>query len=103
MGVSHKPSPQTDSSTPLNIDRGYRGKSDDVCTLAYKALCRCLYADFRSMTARAANVRSTCGCERGPPECSTQRFPAGTPQVGQGTDNICLGVSSFFFIEESPF
>jgi hypothetical protein len=42
---------------------------------------------------------------------STQHFPAGTPQVGQGTENNSWGVSSFFFIraecddsrETSPF
>jgi hypothetical protein len=54
------------------------------------------------MASIAKNLRSTCGSERKPPECSTQRFLAADPQVGQGTDNICLGVSSFFFIEESP-
>jgi hypothetical protein len=29
---------------------------------------------------------------------STQHFPAGTPQVGQGTENDSWSVSSFFFI-----
>jgi hypothetical protein len=38
------------------------------------------------------------GFERGAPESSTQRFPAATPHVGQGTEDNCLGVSSFFFI-----
>jgi hypothetical protein len=46
----------------------------------------------------AANFRSTCDSERGLPECSTQHFPAGTPQVGQGTEEICFGVRSLFFI-----
>jgi len=50
------------------------------------------------MAAVAENFRSTCGSERGAPECSTQRFPAATPHVGHGTEDICLGVSSFFFI-----
>src|SRR5216683_5324357 len=34
---------------------------------------------------------------RGAPECSTQRCPASTPHVGQGTEHNCLGVSSLFF------
>jgi hypothetical protein len=50
------------------------------------------------MASEAANVRSMCGFERGAPESSTQRFPAATPHVGQGTEDNCLGVSSFFFI-----
>jgi hypothetical protein len=50
------------------------------------------------MASEAANVRSTCGFERRAPESSTQRFPAATPHVGQGTEDNCLGVSSFFFI-----
>jgi hypothetical protein len=45
----------------------------------------------------AASFLSTCGSERGPPECSTQRSPTPTPQVGHGTDDNCSGVSSFFF------
>ena len=53
---------------------------------------------FLSMASAAENFRSTCGPERGPPECSTQRSPAETPQVGQGTADICSEVSSFFFI-----
>jgi hypothetical protein len=50
-----------------------------------------------SMAPAAASFLSTCGSERGPPECSTQRSPTPTPQVGHGTDNNCSGVSSFFF------
>src|ERR1700682_166225 len=50
------------------------------------------------MSAVAENFRSTCGSERGAPECSTQRFPAATPHVGHGTEDNCLGVSSFFLI-----
>src|ERR1700719_3441471 len=53
---------------------------------------------FLSMASAAENFRSTCGPERRAPECSTQRSPAETPQVGQGTADICSGVSSFFFI-----
>ncbi len=51
-----------------------------------------------SVASTAENFRSTCGSERGAPECSTQRSPAATPHVGQGTEDNCLGVSSFFFI-----
>jgi hypothetical protein len=50
------------------------------------------------MASAAENFRSTCGPERGPPECSTQRSPAAAPQVGQRMADICSGVSSFFFI-----
>jgi hypothetical protein len=45
----------------------------------------------------AANFRSTCGSERGAPECSTQLSPAETPHAGQGTEDNCSGVSSLFF------
>ena len=53
---------------------------------------------FLSMASAAENFRSTCGPERGPPECSTQASPAAAAQVGQGTTEICSEVSSFFFI-----
>src|ERR1700683_4243524 len=53
---------------------------------------------FVSIASTAESFRSTCGSERGAPECSTQRFPAATPHVGHETEDICLGVSSFFFI-----
>jgi hypothetical protein len=33
-----------------------------------------------------------------PPEASMQRLPAGTPHVGQGTEDNCLGVISLIFI-----
>jgi hypothetical protein len=45
----------------------------------------------------AANLRSTCGAERGAPECSSQRSPTAAPHVGHVTPDICLGVSSFLF------
>jgi hypothetical protein len=50
------------------------------------------------MASAAENFRSTCGPERGPPECSTHGSPAAAPQVGQGTTDICSEVSSFRFI-----
>jgi hypothetical protein len=34
-----------------------------------------------------------------PPEASMQRLPAGTPHVGQGTEDNCLGVISLIFIQ----
>jgi hypothetical protein len=53
---------------------------------------------FRSIASAAESFRSTCGSERRAPECSTQRFPAATPHVGQGTEDNCFAVRSFFFI-----
>jgi hypothetical protein len=52
------------------------------------------------MASAAANFLSTCGSERGAPECSTQPSPAATPHVGQGTEDTCSGVSSFFFTQK---
>jgi len=56
------------------------------------------WTHWPSMASIAANFRSTCGSERGAPDCSTQLSPAATPHVGQGTEDNCSGVSSFFFI-----
>jgi len=53
---------------------------------------------FPSIFSVAAYFRSTCGSERAPPECSTQRVPTATPPVGQGTEETCFDVSSRFFI-----
>src|SRR5271169_5755832 len=50
------------------------------------------------MASIAANFRSTCDSARGAPESSTQHLPAAALQVGQETDNTCLGVSSLFFM-----
>src|SRR5487761_251856 len=50
------------------------------------------------MASIAESFRSVCGSDRGPPECNTQDCPGATPHVGQGTDDICSGVNSFFFI-----
>ena len=46
----------------------------------------------------AANFRPTCGLEREAPEFSSHLFLIATPQVGQETEDTCLGVSSLFFI-----
>src|ERR1700732_247593 len=52
------------------------------------------------VTMSAANFRSTCGSGRGRTQCRTQRFPTGTTQVGTGTIDDCLGVSSFPLVND---
>jgi hypothetical protein len=68
-----------------------------ICSLGFRA-GTIPSTDVFSKDSTAANFRSTCGSDRGPPECSTHVCPTETPHVGQGTDNSCSGVSSFFFI-----
>jgi len=51
-----------------------------------------------SMASAAESFRSICNSERSAPECSRQRCPAATPQVGQGTEDNCAGVRSFILI-----
>jgi len=53
-----------------------------------------------STLSAAESLRSTCGSERNPPECKRQRFPAGTPHAGQGTENNCLGVRSLILMDK---
>jgi hypothetical protein len=50
------------------------------------------------MASAAESFRSTCGSERGAPECSKQRAPAATPHVGQATETNCFGVRSAILI-----
>lgn len=50
-----------------------------------------------STASAAESFRSRCGSVRGVPVCSSQAPPLVAPQVGQGTDNICLRVRSFVF------
>jgi hypothetical protein len=50
------------------------------------------------MASAAESFRFTCGSERRAPECSKQRAPAATPQVGQGTETNCFGVRSAILI-----
>jgi hypothetical protein len=50
------------------------------------------------MASVTANFRSTCGSERGPPECSKQSSPGATPHVGHGTENNCFAVMSLILI-----
>src|SRR6266446_5875600 len=53
---------------------------------------------FASIASAAENFRSTCGSERGAPECSKQGSPGATPHVGQVTENNCFAVRSLFLI-----
>lgn len=56
----------------------------------------CSLASFSTASA-AESFRSRCGSVRRVPVCSSQASPIAAPQVVQGTDNICFGVSSFVF------
>jgi hypothetical protein len=53
--------------------------------------------DFVSTASTAESFRSRCGSLRRAPVCSSQASPVAAPQVGQGTDKICFGVSSLVF------
>ena len=53
---------------------------------------------FVSIASAAENFRSVCASERGAPECSKQRSPGATPQVGQRTASNCFAVRSLFLI-----
>jgi hypothetical protein len=57
--------------------------------------------DFASAASAAESFRSRCGSVRGAPVCSSQASPTAAPQVVQGTDSICFGVSSFVFTTTS--
>ena len=50
-----------------------------------------------STASAAESLRSLCGSLRGAPVCNSQASPMAAPQVLQGTDNICFGVSSLVF------
>lgn len=50
-----------------------------------------------STVSAAASFRSRWGSVRGAPVCNSQTSPMAAPQVPQGTDSICFGVSSFDF------
>jgi hypothetical protein len=54
---------------------------------------------FFSTAPAATSLRSTCGSERGKPECSKQRTLAATPHVGQGTEDNCFSVRSAILIQ----
>jgi len=53
-------------------------------------------ASFSTASA-AESFRSRCGSVRRAPVCSSQASWLVAPQVGQGTDNICLRVRSLVF------
>src|ERR1035437_5405996 len=53
--------------------------------------------EFAATASAAESFRSRCGSVRGAPVCSSQTSSVAAPQVGQGTDNICFGVSSLVF------
>jgi hypothetical protein len=57
----------------------------------------CHLPAFVSTASAAESFRSRCGSVRGAPVCSSQTSPIAAPQVLQGTDNICLKVSSLVF------
>lgn len=50
-----------------------------------------------STASAASSFRSRWGSVRGAPVCNSQASPTAAPQVPQGTDSICFGVSSFVF------
>src|ERR1700730_13026013 len=52
---------------------------------------------FLSRASAAESFRSRCGSVRRAPVCSSQASWLLAPQVGQGTDNICLRVRSLVF------
>ena len=56
---------------------------------------------FVSTASIAMSFRSMCGSLRRPPECSKQRIPAATPQVGQGTARNIPADRSLILIETS--
>ena len=50
------------------------------------------------IASAAQSFRSTCGCERGAPACSKQRFPEATRHVGQGSARNISGTKSLILI-----
>jgi hypothetical protein len=71
--------------------------SNIIATTSSKRSSLRSYAVFFSTASIAENLRSMCGSERGAPECTTQRSRMRAPQVGQRTEDICLGVRSLLF------
>src|ERR1700733_4398844 len=53
---------------------------------------------FFSRASPARSLRNVCGVIRKPPPIVPQRSPTAALQVGQGTEAICFGVSSFHSI-----
>ena len=54
---------------------------------------------FCSRASIVQSFRSKCGSKHGKPEYKWQRSPAAAPQVGHGTDDSSLGVSSTILIQ----
>jgi hypothetical protein len=66
-----------------------------------REVCACERTPYRELSLSAANNRrSRCGLLRGWPVLSLHFSRGWTPQVGQGTEEICCGVSSFLMAEE---
>jgi hypothetical protein len=66
----------------------------------HKEPCRLagvIFAVYFPTVSAAESFRSRCGSVRGAPVCSSQASPIAAPQVLQGTDNTCFGVSSLVF------
>src|SRR5437667_5037203 len=53
--------------------------------------------DLFSTASAAENFRSRCGSLRRAPVCSSHGWPIAAPHVGQGTEDICFGVSWLLF------
>src|ERR1700740_1413114 len=74
--------------------RGLLMQRGTIYVCCARDLLLAVYFLLLSKHSAAASLRSTCGSERGPPECRTQRSPTPAPHVGQATEANCLGVSS---------
>jgi hypothetical protein len=76
----------------MGRDKSVRAKEHRLASLGcYRLL------GFVPMASAAESFRSRCGSVRRAPACSSHAFSVAAPQVGQGTDNICLRVSSLLF------
>jgi hypothetical protein len=65
-----------------------------------REVCACELTLYRELSLSAANNRrSRCGLLRGWPVLSLHFSRGWTSQVGQGTEEICCGVSSFLIAE----
>jgi hypothetical protein len=73
----HKRKPSVGSRTNTTLQPHLRHLKKSECAML--GTTRHL---FPSMASTATSFRSTCGSLRGAPEYRSQRFPAGTPQVG---------------------
>jgi hypothetical protein len=69
-------------------------------TICEASPSRAIYrlTDFAFKAAAAESFRAWCGSVRMPPVCSSQASPIAAPQLVQGTDNACFGVSSLILM-----